>query len=383
MSSYKGRRRAGAVALADDLVPMLRHLVETYMKSAAENADGGGKWRDYVSEALSMLENAVKADNIKLDPRIWVEICHTLQDIAARRHDDYACESLGNREIDKRLHLKALFCLTCVVIDRLRDKTPPEVLETLTAAARLGGQEGKEHRIVLGFALRLWLRSAIPDWYADNESLLFGKGAPDGMNSTLVRVCSQEDVPTCTGTAHTVLDMKTMEEYHTVVLEALGEEMQHVRSMEPKTGKRDNRNDLVRHFMRHVLHGSRSYGVEDSVQSLARIGPGALSMAAHECGHLIIGKDTEKELVGRGVQFWEAVLDSSPDPEALYGFGWWEGTKSVDQDTWERLMLRTCEATGGRVEGPAMVIERASSDGNPTESGNRIIELVAPRTGMR
>lgn len=39
-------------------------------------------------------------------------------------------------------------------------------------------------------------------------------------------------------------------------------------------------------------------------------------------------------------------------------------------------MLRTCEAAGGLVEAPAMVIEHASSDANPTESGIRIIELI-------
>lgn len=378
MSAYLGRRSHSAVVPAVDLVPVLRQVVETY-KSAAENADDVEKWRRYVEEALSMLEKMAKADNIKLDPDVWVEICHILQDIASVRHDsddDYMCESLWIDEIDSRPHLRALFCLTYVVIYKLHDKTPPEVRKTLTAAARLGGQEGTEHRIVLGFALMIGLRSVIPDWYAENEPLLFGKDAPDGMNSTLVRVCSQQGISIRTDTAHPVLDPQTMEKYHAVVLVALGEEMQRVRRWESKTRERVNTNYLVRHFMRHVLHGSRGYGVEDSMRNLARIGSDAVSIAGHECGQLINNRDTEKELVDHGVQFWEAVLDSSPEPVALHGFGWWWMATPVNQDVWERLMLRTCEASGGLVETPADVFRRASSDGNPTESGIRIIELV-------
>ena len=386
MSAYLGRRSVSAVVLADDLVPILRHIVAMYKKSAAENADDVEKWRRYVLEALSMLEKVAKDGNIELDSSVWVEICHILQDIASIRRDgddDYVCKSLWIDEIDERLHLKALFCLTYVVIYRLRDRTPPEVLEALTAAAKLGGQEGTEHRIVLGFALLVGLRSAIPDWYTKNESLLFGKDSPDGMNSTLVRVCSYEGTPIRTDTAHSVLDIQIMEKYHEVVLRALDEEMRHIREWESKTGNRVERNNLVRHFMRHVLHGSCGYGINDSVRDLARIGPNAVSVAGHECGSLIMDENTEGGLVERAVQFWEAVLDSSPEPAALYGFGWWEVVKSVDQDTWERLMLRTCEAADGSVENPIMVINRVSSDGNPTKSGIRIIELIQRKLSQK
>lgn len=376
MSEYSGRRSAVAVVPADDLVPILRHLVETYKKSAAENSDDRRERKCYVSEAVSMLEKMAMADNTKLDPSVWIGICHILQDIAARRHDDYVCKNLWIDEIYHRLDLQALFCLIHVVIYGLGCKTPPEVRETLTAAARLGGQEGKEHRIVLGCALMVGLRQAMPEWYTENESLLFGEDSPDGMNSTLMRVCSYEGTPIRTDTAHPVLDVQTMEKYHTVVLEALCEEMRHMRSLESKTGERATTNYLVRHFMRHVLHGSRGYGVGDSVRSLARIGPDAVSAAGHECGFLIQDKDTEKDLVERAVQLWEAVLDLSPEPTALRGFGWGDVIKSIDQDAWERLMLRTCEAAGGLVEDPTGVICRASSGGNPTESGIRIIELV-------
>lgn len=386
MSEYLGRRSASAVVPANDLVPILHHVVKAYEKSARENADDGGKWKRYVEEALSMLENAAKDGSIKLDPSVWVEICHILQDIASIRRDgddDCVCKSLWIDEIDERLHLKALFCLTYVVIYRLRDRTPPEVRETLTAAARLSGQDGMEHRIVLGFALMVGLRSAISNWYTENESMLFGKDSPDGMNSTLVRVCSYEGTPIRTDTAHPVLDVQIMEKYHEVVLRALDEEMRHVRKWESETGNRVERNNLVRHFMRHVLHDSCGYGIKDSVRDLAHIGPYAVSVAGHECGSLIMDENAEEVLVERAVQFWEAVLDSSPEPAALYGFGWWEVVKSVDQDTWERLMLRTCEAAGGSVETPIMVINRASSDGNPTESGIRIIELIQSKLSQK
>ena len=299
MSAYLGRRSAGAVVLADDLVPILLHVMEMYKKSAAENADDRRKWRCYVSEALSMLKNVAKADNIKLDPSVWVEICHILQDIAARRHDDYECRTLLYDEIDRRLHLKALYCLTYMVIYRLRDRTPPDIRETLTAAAKLGGQEGREHRIVLGEALVLGLRSVIPDWYTENESLLFGEDSPEEMNLVLMRVYSRIHF----------LDPHIMEKYHALVLEALDGEIRYIRRLESETGNQMTAPYLMRCFVFHILHGSRGYEIENSVRDLARIGPDAVSMAGHECGFLIHDENTKKEFVDRGVRFWEAVLD--------------------------------------------------------------------------
>ncbi len=287
-----------------------------------------------------------------------------LKDVVVGRHDAYPCETLSYDEIYDRLYLQALLCVTHVV-DRLRSGTPPEVRKLLTATAQCGGQKGREYRIVLGYRLEA-LRSAIQDWYAENESLLFGENAPDGMNSVLMCVYLRDRLP----------DKQTMENYHTLVLEALAVEMSDMRVRKSKTGNRAEMSGPVRHFMICVLHGLRGYGIKGSVWDLARIGPDAVSVAGHECGHLIHEENTEKKFVDRGVRFWEVVLDSSPEPEALYGFGRWASAKSVDQDTWERLMLRTCEAAGGLVEDPYRVFNRAWSDGNTTESGQRIIELI-------
>ena len=57
------------------------------------------------------------------------------------------------------------------------------------------GQEGWEHRIVLGLAHLLGLWNVIPKWYSENESLLFGEDAPDGMNAVLMRVYSHAGIP--------------------------------------------------------------------------------------------------------------------------------------------------------------------------------------------
>ena len=283
---FDALRSASDVVQAAGLVPILRHAVGRHRESVAEDAADEEEWRRSVSGALIALEDLAKADDAKLDPNVLVEICRILQDIASRRHDDYACRTLSVNEIDNRLHLQALFCLTHMVY-RLRDRTPPEVRETLTTAARLGGQEGMEHRIVLGHALAvLW--SAMPDWYAENESLLFGEDSPDGMNLALMRVCSHVDFP----------DGQAMEKYYALVLETLDEEIRHMRRWESETGNRVETNDLVRRFMIRVLHGSRGYGIEDSVRGLARIGPDAVSVAGHECGSLITDENTEKKIRG-------------------------------------------------------------------------------------
>ena len=361
---FDGLRSVGAVAQLNNLVPIIQHVVERYNESMAEDATDK-RWQKSVSYMLSTLEILSKMDDASFSFSTLIEICHILQDVASKRHDNYVCGSLLVDEINNRLHLEALFCITHMVC-RLRDKTPPAVRKTLTAAAR---RDGQEHRIVLGCALGM-LRSAIPDWYAENESLLFGKDSPDIMNSALMRVCSHTQLDT-----HPILDVQTMEKYHALVLEALDAEIRHIRKRMPKA-EYLKPNDLMRHFMHHVLFGSRGYRIEDSVRDLTRIGPYAISMAGHECGLLIQDKNTEKKLVDRGVRFWETVLDSSPKPEALYGFGSWAYTESIKSDTWERLMLRTCEATDGRIYASDTVIERASSGGTPTKYGYRIILLV-------
>ena len=361
---FEGLQNATSVVQVNNLVPIIQHVVERHKESVAEDAVDEEEWWHSVSGMMRTLEKLAKADDSEFSVNALVEICHILQDVASRRHDDDACKTLSMSEIDSRLHLKALFCLTYMVY-RLRDRTPPEVRKTLTAATRTGGQEGREHRIVFGHALDI-LRSAIPDWYAENESSLFGEDSPDGMNSILVRACAYPNPP----------DMQTMVKYHTLVLEALGDEMRYMRKLEYETGEPMETNYLVKHFMLHVLYGTRGYGIEDSLQSLARIGQDTVSVAGHECISLINDENAGEKIVDRGVRFWESVLDLSLEPAALRGFGWWARTNSVDQDTWERLMLRTCRATGGLVEAPTTVIDRASSNGNPTESGIRIIELI-------
>ena len=274
------------------------HVVERYRESVAEDAADKEKWRSSVSDALRVLEK-LATTNAKFVPNMLVEICHILQDIAARRHDDYECRTLLYDEIDRRLHLKALYCLTYMVIYRLRDRTPPDIREALTAAAKLGGQEGREHRIVLGEALVLGLRSVIPDWYTENESLLFGEDSPEEMNLVLMRVYSRIHF----------LDPHIMEKYHALVLEALDGEIRYIRRLESETGNQMTAPYLMRCFVFHILHGSRGYEIENSVRDLARIGPDAVSMAGHECGFLIHDENTKKEFVDRGVRFWEAVLD--------------------------------------------------------------------------
>ena len=360
ISGYSERFDDVNIVLKDHLVPILRHVVDMYKKTTTENSDNGEKWQRHVYDALSILQNMAENDNVKLDTNVWIDACNILQDIASERHDDYSCETLSYNEIENRLHLQALFCLTCVVY-RLGDKTPSKVQEILTGVARFDGQEGIEHRIVLGYSI-MKLRSAIPNWYTKNESLLFGDDSPCNVSSVLMRICLN----------YNLLDEQTMEKYHTAVLEALNDEILCIRQ------KAENleSNDLVRCFMSHVLRGSHRYDIEDLIRNLARIGPDAVSVACHECGHIICQENTDKKYVERGVQFWETLLDSSLEPVALYGLGWWALANSIDQDTWEQLMLRTCEATNGLVEIPDAVIERASLDENPTKSGKRIIDLV-------
>ena len=169
-------------------MPIISHVVERHRESVAEGANDESSWRDAVSDTISVLNHLTKKDDVKFKPNVLVKICRLLQDVASRRYDNYKCNTLGPAEIDNRLHLLALECLM-LVVGLLRDKTPLEVRGIFTNIAKIGGPAGKEYRIVFGYLLNA-LRYAIPDWYAENESILFGKDSPDGMNLVLMRVYS-------------------------------------------------------------------------------------------------------------------------------------------------------------------------------------------------
>ena len=137
---------------------------------------------------------------------------------------------------------------------------------------------------------------------------------------------------------------------------------------------------FTRLFMRHVLHGTDSFGVVETARYLASLGNKAVSVAGHECGW-VLSERVDADRVKRGVDFWKFVLDQSYGPDALSGFGSWALATSIDRDTWESLMLRTCKDTGGLVDMPEDVIQRAAADGSPTSTGMQIIKLVRLANG--
>ena len=147
------------IVQADNLVPIVRHVMERHRESAAEKAPDQNGWRHAVSDMLLALQEMARTDT-KFSLDVLVEICDILQDIASGRHEPHKCNTLSDDVIYSRIHLQALFCLTYMV-GRLRENTPSKVRETLTAAARTGGKEGEEYRIVFGNALDI-LQSAIP-----------------------------------------------------------------------------------------------------------------------------------------------------------------------------------------------------------------------------
>ena len=57
---------------------------------------------------------------------------------------------------------------------------PKEALNVLTDALRLTGMDGAEHRAILASHTKL-LHSCLPDWFEQNEPLLFGSKAPENL----------------------------------------------------------------------------------------------------------------------------------------------------------------------------------------------------------
>ena len=81
-------------------------------------------------------------------------------------------------------------------------------------------------------------------------------------------------------------------------------------------------------------------------------------------------------IIRRGADFWDHALKSSPEPEALEGFGAWAGVAELDQNRWEILTLRTCEITNGKLEWAWQVSQRINSSETITDAGLRIMALM-------
>ena len=225
---------------------------------------------------------------------------------------------------------------------------PEAVLAMLTGALRLTGQDGAEHRAILA-SRTAFLRSALPDWFEQNERILFGKEAPGNLAQVSFDMHLGWDHP----------DKAILEKYRNEVLGAI------------ERG--------IKRAMDRLLLGMfwdiDGYDPKSIAACLTEMGSKYVSLAGEHMAAILSIKDNAGS-IPHGVSLWKCVLDSSPKLEALAGYGRWADVSALDQELWESLTLRTCKQTHGKLDRAGDVAKRIGSAHTVTDTGLKILKLL-------
>lgn len=311
-----------------------------------EGTDGAG-----IKLISAMAEKNVPLSDGELSDA-WDLLCEAVAD-RGEEHPEDAKESLIDIA-DHKLHTCALTAMMHLIVYTVNSKKdiPKKVLAVLTASTKLTGRGGKEHRVVLGMWLKQ-LHIALPDWFEQNEPFLLGNEVSEDLGQTTLDMHIQWGC----------LDEYVLEKYRGGVLDAV---------------KRDV-DEAIDCLLSCMFRGLDGYDPKFVAKSLVDIGPKHVSEAGKQSARLLL-EGAGADHIRRGVVFWRAILDLSPKPEALVGYGWWVNVQEVSQDEWEELMLSTCEiAMGkpkwgeGKMEWAASVAERIRSSQKVTDAGLQIL----------
>ena len=233
-------------------------------------------------------------------------------------------------------------------VKKRNSAVPEAVLAALTGALRLTGQDGAEHRAILA-SRTVFLRSALPDWFEQNERILFGKDTPDNLAQMSLDMHLRWDHP----------DKNILEKYRNGVLGAV------------ERGAKGAMDRLLLGMFWEI----DGYDPKSIAACLAEMGSKYVSLAGEHMAAILSNKDNA-DSIRHGVSLWKCMLDSSPKPEALAGYGRWADVSALDQDLWEGLTLRTCKRAHGKLDWAGDVAKRIGSAHTITDTGLKILKLL-------
>ena len=349
----------GLTGAEEDLAPYADQIIHAVKSARTLQWDGGASGSSTFYHAgelvsvdmagMKLIEKMVK-NNVSLGEDSLADVWSVVTDAIIcpdpETGEQLDCSVEYLHMVDGLPHVRAVSTLFEVIRYAKRNdaEVPKMALARITKAIRLTGKYGVDYHACIGpeALLMHWLD---PDWFEQNEQYLFGSAA----SSELGRVA---------------LDMHLMQirpaefilvKYRDMVLDAV---------------KRDVHMAL-HHLLGCLLYGTRGYDPEYVAKSLMKIGPEYVSKTGWHIFRLL-GKGAGADHVRRSMAFWASVLEQSPKPEALTGFGWWASVPGIDQKRWEELMLRTCELAE-LLDWSQEVAKRISTSETITDAGWRIL----------
>ena len=310
----------------------------------------GDVWKGAESAGLILIERMIYK-NVQLSKdalsRIWDVVLKAVSDRPAEPpagSSDYLGAAFS------KPHTRALQTMI-VLTEYAKSKdmeVPDTVLEVLTGSLSRTGQDGAEHRVILGMYASL-LHTALPDWFLQNEGNLFRSEVPGDLGSVAFEMYLMW-VPQ---------DAFILEKYRSMVLDFV---------------KKDSWTAMDR-LLLGMFWGIDGYDHISLTKKLVDFGPKYVSLAGARSACLL-RQSADTDYIQRGVDFWDHVLKSSPDPETVAGFGAWADVAELDQSRWESLTLRTCKMASGKLDWTWRVSRRIRSSKTITNVGLQIMKLI-------
>jgi hypothetical protein len=120
--------------------------------------------------------------------------------------------------------------------------------------------------------------------------------------------------------------------------------------------------NAIRLIVVAALREEEGYDLDSLINRLGK-GTAALAAAAEDAAYLVQDAEPDSPHLTVAIRFWTLLLDTSQaktPTQALTGLGRWAFVGNIDDGQWIRLAVRTLEATGGRIDYPISVADRAA-----------------------
>lgn len=223
---------------------------------------------------------------------------------------------------------------------------PEKILEMLTDVLRLGGRDGAMYRAIIASNARR-LHSCLPDWFEQNERLLFGDGAPENLAQLTLDMHLMWEFP----------DKDVLKKYGNRVADAV----------------RRNVENAMDCLMIGMLLQIDGYDPRSLAKILADMGPEHVSLAGERVAWML-QNEIDVDFTQQGVEFWTNVLELSCKPSAFTGYGRYAIVLALEQNQWENLTRSTL--VKGRLAWADEVARRIDSTDTITKTGLEILTMM-------
>ena len=291
-------------------------------------------WRDLRDAGIELIRRLVKGGDDLGDSatRAWYMVDTAARDLSVESgfsEDMDSCTRALNRPCTRAFETAIIMSAAAVGSD---GQVRPEMIDLLSWAIRLEGNDGTEYRAVLARLLP-WLRNTVSDWFTENLSVLLGSDAPSGLAQSTVDAALQWGQP----------DYWLFENYPKMTRDAVA------RGVE----------EAIDQYLIAAIWECDGYRISQVVEFLAEDSE-ISAKAASRLGYLISHDDVDSAHLTVAANLWKALLSSSAK-ESTAGFGGMSQVQKMDFERWASLTVDTLRVTGGRIDDAIGVADRAMS----------------------